>query len=86
MNINKKNATTKTETGNALVSYAQTLLNLAHEANNALREGRLGAKEWFEFLNSIEMLAKNIQLHEAQQKKSHLKIVATTTPPVANNN
>ncbi len=56
------------------MSHAQTLLRLTHNTNQALREGRLGAQEWFNFLNSIEMLAKTMQLHEAREKKSHLKI------------
>ena len=68
------------------MSHAQTLLRLTHNTNQALREGRLGAQEWFNFLNSIEMLAKTMQLHEAREKKSHLKIADASSTSYSNAN
>lgn len=55
------------------MTYAQTLLNLTYDTNRALREGRLGAQEWFEFLNAIERLAITMQMQEQQHTNTFVK-------------
>ncbi len=42
-------------------SHARTLLHLTYETDQALREGRLGAAEWFAFVSDIESLARKIE-------------------------
>ena len=43
-------------------SHARTLLLLTYETDRALREGRLGAEEWFAFVSDLESLARKIEL------------------------
>ncbi len=42
-------------------SHARTLLQLTYETDRALREGRLGAEEWFAFVSDLESLARKIE-------------------------
>ncbi len=42
-------------------SHARTLLQLTYETDRALREGRLGAEEWFAFVSALEALARKIE-------------------------
>ena len=45
----------------APTSHARTLLQLTYETDRALREGRLGAAEWFAFVSDLESLARKIE-------------------------
>ena len=49
-------------------SHARTLLQLTYETDQALREGRLGAEEWFAFVSALEALARKIEHRSAPDR------------------